>query len=147
MCSPNTRAASTKIGSFSRTSACSGVFEFTRLTVHSSRVGASKVDQARMQEGALPEGVDAAPVQIVAVAGRVFALRKIQRRQIAIRLVRPHARAAELLDQQSGDLERDVAHRFRIHAEPALPREQAVVGIALVELRRGSLTIADRCGW
>src|SRR5204863_2138238 len=37
-----TRAASTKIGSLSRSSACSGVFDVLRLTVHSSRVGASK---------------------------------------------------------------------------------------------------------
>ncbi len=36
-------------------SACSGVLEFTRFTVHSSRVGASKVGQAGMQECALPE--------------------------------------------------------------------------------------------
>jgi len=36
-----TRAASTNVGSFSRTSACIGVLETMRLAVHSSRVGAS----------------------------------------------------------------------------------------------------------
>ena len=39
---PKARDASTKIGSFSRSSACKGVFEFTRLTLASSREGASK---------------------------------------------------------------------------------------------------------
>src|SRR5262249_33905582 len=44
-CCAKTRAASTKIGSFSKSSACSGVLEVARLTAHSSRVGASKFNR------------------------------------------------------------------------------------------------------
>ena len=123
------------------------MLELTRLTVHSSRVGASKVSQARVQEGALPEGVDAAAVEIVAAAGRVLALGEVERRQVSVRLIRLDARSAELLHQQSGDRERDVAHDFGIHAEAALARQQAIVGIALVELRRAHATTAGRSGW
>src|SRR5262245_49553389 len=50
--------------------------------------GRIKGQQARVQEAALPEGVDAAAVEIRPMARRVFAFGKVQRRQVSIRLIR-----------------------------------------------------------
>ena len=135
ICSPKTRAASTNVGSFSRSSACSGVFDFMRLTAHSSRDGASKFIMRRMQERALPESVNAAPVQVIVAACRPASLRKIQGGQIAVRLIWPNARTSELIHQEAGDLQHQIVNGFGIDTEAALTRQQPVVRIALVELR------------
>ncbi len=100
-----------------------------------------------MQEGTLPEGVDAASIEFRAAAGRVLALGEIERREVAIGLVGLGAGAAELLDEQAGNGERDIADHFGIHAEAALAREQAIVRIALFELAAWSSTIAGKSGW
>ena len=80
-------------------------------------------------------GIERAAVQIVAVAGGVFALGEIQRRQIAVGLIGRTLGPPNFSTSRPETDERDIVHDFGIHAKTALPREQAIVGIALVELR------------
>jgi len=69
-----------------RSSACSGVFEFTRLTAHSSRVGASKFIIVGAEMCAA-RSVNAAPVEVFVAARGPTSFRKVQRGQIAFRLI------------------------------------------------------------
>src|SRR6185436_9566318 len=60
-----------------------------------------EVQEARVQERSLPGRVYAAPVEVLAVARRVLALRKVQRGEIASRLDRADAGTAELVVEQA----------------------------------------------
>ena len=99
-----------------------------------------------MQERALPGRVDAAAVEVVAVARRVLALGKVQRGQIAVRLDRVDARTAELVREQARDAQRDVANVLRVDAEAVLTREQPVLRILVVLGRLREPTTAGTCG-
>ena len=93
------RAASTNCGSFIVTSACSGVLVRSRRTVQISRVGALKIVHRSRRRAALPERVQAAPIEVVAVIlfveARVAALHG-DGFPDALRLVGLHAGAADL---------------------------------------------------
>ena len=91
--------------------------------------GRIEVQQAGMEIRALPRRVQAAPVQIRAVARGVLALGKIERPKIPGWLNRADAGTAKALGQQTGQLQRDIAHVLRVHAEAVLMREQAVFRI------------------
>src|SRR5436305_566149 len=95
-----------------------------------------------MQERALPYRIQTAPMQVLAMASRVFTLREIHCRQVAIRLIRTDARTAELLDQQARDREHDIVNNLRVDAEAVLMRQQAIVGIALIGLQRAGRDLA-----
>ena len=57
-----------------------------------------KVEQAGMQEGALPFGIEAAAVEISAVARGVFTLGKVHSGEITFRFERANAGSAEAVD-------------------------------------------------
>ena len=89
-----------------------------------------------MQKGPLPLRIHRTSIQIFPAAFRIIALRKIHRQQIPRRRHGPHRRSAELIHQQPGQRQRRVVHRLGFHAEPALPRNQTVIRIFLLQLRR-----------
>ena len=96
---PGCRAASTNCGSFSVTSACSGVLVRSRRTVQISRVGALKMSIDAGGARALPEGVHAAAIQVLAGVAAVIARVAADhghRLPDAVGLVRLDARAADL---------------------------------------------------
>ena len=130
------RAASTNTGSFSVVSACSGVFVRTRLTVHTSRLGASKVDEARVGRAAPDEGVEAAAVAVLARARLPLHRRCTarSRRPRAARGRRSGRRPSALQQPRRG--ERHVPHRLRLDAVARAAREQPVVGVALAQRGR-----------
>ena len=98
--------------------------------------GGVEGEQAGVQEAALPEGIDSAAVEVVAMAGGVFALGEIHGHQVAVRFDGLDAGTSEAIGHQAGDGQGDVAHDFGIHAEAALMRKQAIVGIALIIVGR-----------
>jgi hypothetical protein len=74
-----------------------------------------------------------APVEIVAAALPI-AFGKLSR-QVSVRLVGPHRRSTEFIYQEADICSADRAPLPR-PLEPALPREKAIIGIALIEGRR-----------
>src|SRR5438045_7511184 len=95
-----------------------------------------------MQKPTLPLGGNPATVQVFALAGRVFALGEIHRRQVSTGLIGSHAWPAEFLNQQTRDGERDIMNHFGVHTEASLMREQPVIWVALVRLRRARRTLS-----
>ena len=94
----------------------------------------------RRRGGPFPERVHAPPIQRVALVlleiGRV-ARRVTDRLPNAGRLIRLHARAALLLDQQAAQRQGAVADHLRVEPEPRPSRYQAIVPVPPIRLRRG----------
>ena len=137
--SASTRAASTNCTSLSVTSACSGVLVRSRRTVQVSRFGALKMSieaggAARFQNVYMLRRYRFSPVSRLVVAG--VAADHRHRFPHAVRLVRLHARAAELADQQAARRQGVVADHLGVHAEARAAREQPVVAVLLELLRR-----------
>ena len=100
-----------------------------------------------MQKRALPVRVQSPPVEIVATAGRILALGEVHRRPVTLRLIWHTLGPPKRSFNRSADRERDIVNEFGVHAEPALPREQAIIRILLLQRRRGQRGLADTCDW
>ena len=129
----STRAASTNCGSFIVTSACIGVFVRSRRTTHTSRVGPSKISIDAGGALALPQRVEAAPIQ--RLARILFVVPRVARHHRrafpdARRLVRSDGRAAELRHEKAAGRQRRIAHDFAVEPEPRSARQQNVLRIA-----------------
>ena len=114
---------------------------------HAGRVAVRSVEglQHRIRHGAIAEGVQRAAVAVL-LCRFVPDLRTVARRrqEEKRRSRRIDARTADLRIQQTAGRERDIAHDFRIHAEARPARQQPVVRIAGVEVRRNAGKTAGR---
>ena len=135
-------------GSFSSTSACCGMFERGRSAQHSSRLGRVEGQHAGVQERPLPPGVEAAAI-LVRRPGRRRRFARGNSGSPSSRRVGTASRSARRLSGTSkpGDRQRVVAHQLGVEAEAALAGQQAVVGVAGQQLRRGASRPGGRCGW
>ena len=131
------RAASTKVGSLSRTSACCGMFERLRSATHSSRLGASKASMAgcgkeRCHQVYMPRRYSFGPA-----VGQVLPRREVEVLPVTVGLVGIHAGAADLRDEQTADGQGVIAYLLGFQPAAALAGQFAVVRIARSGLRRG----------
>src|SRR5262249_26787123 len=89
--------------------------------------------------GAFPEGVHAAAIEVFALVALVVARVAANHRDgfpDAFGLIRPDARAADLLDEQAAGGESVVAHHLGVHAEAGAARQIAVLRVFFELLRR-----------
>ena len=100
---------------------------------HDAALAARRIEvrHARRRHRALPERVEAAPVELLAVVLHVVARSVWSAPPTTRRLIRLHRRPAELLDQQAGHRERLIAHHLRRQPETRSASQQPVLGIAL----------------
>ena len=102
------------------------------LADHRARFAARRVEHVhrRRRRRPLPERVHAAAIERLARVLLVIARVAADHRHgfpHAGRLIRLHARAADLLRQQAARRQRVVANHLGIHAEPRAAREQPIL--------------------
>ena len=85
--------------------------------------GGVEGDQAGVQERPLPVGVQAAAILALALVVLPFARGEVQVLPVAGRLIRLHARPADLGHEQAADRQGVVADQLGVEAEAALPAE------------------------
>ena len=82
---------------------------------------------------ALPEGIEAAAVQVLAASLPIIFVR-IQLAPETRRLIRIDRRASDLVDEQTGDGERLIANHVRREAHVRTAREESILRVALQHL-------------
>ena len=110
--------------------------------MQASRPGASKVIIAGGGDGALPERVQTAAIEVLALVLLDNPSPPESSFHKPGRLIRLHRRPADLLHQQPGDRQRLIAHHLGRQPEARSARQQAVLRIALHQLRASPPTTA-----